>query len=709
MDAYRAVFREEAQELLAELEEGLLELEEQPDNVETVGRVFRAVHTIKGSGAMFGFNNLSEFAHQLETVLDKIRNGKLEATKSTVSLTLECRDLLTSLLQSDDEMSSEQTTVRDALLVRLREVVASSEGAGKNEAPAVPVAAPKQVVQVVSGKPAAEGKEATYRIRFTPGPSSLKEGCDIPAMIRELGTLGDLKVTARTGKVPPLETLDPDLFYISWNLILTTRRDVAAVNDVFVFMDNKAILKIEKIDDAEIPHDEPTPRLGDILRERGEVDHVAMEAAEKAREPIGAHLEKFGVVTKEQVAEALVEQEAIREARDKRKVAAAPAAASSSVRVSAEKLDYLVDLVGELVIAQARLTQTSIDKNDGEMISIAEEVERLTAELRDSTLGIRMVPIGTTFSRFKRLVRDLCSELGKEAELETEGADTELDKTVIEQLGDPLVHLIRNSVDHGIEGPEQRAASGKQRCGEVRLSAFHGGGHVIIKIQDDGAGLNPEKLRKKAIEKGLLAPDAEVSERELFHFIFAAGFSTAEKVSNVSGRGVGMDVVKRAIDALRGQISIDSELGKGTLITIRLPLTLAIIEGLLVKVSDENYVMPLQVVEECVDLTQKDIEAAHGSHLAHVRNELVPYIRMREWFAVPGDRPPIEQLVITQNDGERFGFVVDKVIGHHQTVIKNLGVVYRDVRGLSGATILGDGTVALILDARGLAQAASQG
>lgn len=721
MDAYRAVFREEAGELLAELEEGLLALEDQPDDLETVGRVFRAVHTIKGSGAMFGFTNLSEFAHQLETVLDKIRNGQLGAEKSTVSLTLECRDMLGQLLATDDVITDELAPRREKLLADLSALAATASGDGSAPAaPATPAAVaakpatPAPAAQFASASPSSsteEGKEATYRIRFTPGPNSIREGSNPFAIIKELKVLGELKVTARTSHIPRLEELDASLSYLSWNLILTTKKDVAAIHDSFMFMDNQAVLKIEKIDDADTPHDEPAPRLGDILRERGEVDQVAMAKAEAAREPIGAHLEKFGVVTKEQVAEALVEQEAIREARDKRKATApvqAQAAATSSVRVGADKLDYLVDLVGELVIAQARLTQTSLVKMDSEIISIAEEVERLTAELRDSTLGIRMVPIGTTFSRFRRLVRDLGAELGKEAELETDGADTELDKTVIEQLGDPLVHLIRNSVDHGIETPEKRVAAGKPRCGTVKLKAYHGGGHVIIRIEDDGAGLNTEKLRKKAIERGLLAPDAEISEREIFQFIFAAGFSTAEKVSNVSGRGVGMDVVKRAIDALRGHISIDSELGRGTVISIRLPLTLAIIEGLLVKVSEENYVMPLQVVEECVDLTRKDIEAAHGSHLAHVRDELVPYLRMREWFDVPGDRPEIEQLVITQNDGERFGFVVDKVIGHHQTVIKNLGVMYRDVKGLSGATILGDGTVALILDARGLAQAAVQ-
>lgn len=698
MDAYRAVFKEEAMELLAELEEGLLELEESHSNMEVVGRVFRAIHTIKGSGAMFGFNTLSEFAHEIETVLDRIRNGKLEADKEIVSLTLECRDFLSSLIDSDDQLSPEQDTRRGELLQKLKAF--GPDGAPKKEAPK-PAPPPSPSAE----KKPTDGRESTYRIRFTPGRTSLRDGSDPAAILKELGSLGNLKVTARTTEIPALENLDPALFYLYWNLILTTRATVEGINDVFLLMDNQALLKIEKIDDADVSPDEPAPRLGDILKDRGEVDLKAFAEAEKEREPIGRHFEKMGVVHPEQLAEALAEQEAIKEQREKRKATSS----SSSIRVGADKLDYLVDMVGELVIAQARLTQISLKHMDPEMISIAEEVERLTTELRDSTLGIRMVPIGTTFSRFRRLVRDLSGELGKEVELFTDGADTELDKTVIEQLGDPLVHLIRNSVDHGIESPEVRSAAGKNPMGSVNLSAYHGGGHVIIKIQDDGAGLDPQKIKKKAVERGLMAADAEISDRELFSFIFAAGFSTAEKVSSVSGRGVGMDVVKRAMDALRGTISLDSKKGRGTTITIHLPLTLAIIEGLLLRVSDENYVMPLQVVEECVDLTERDIAAAHGNRVARVRNELVPYVRLRDWFAVDGPKPPIEQLVITHNDGERFGFVVDKVVGHHQTVIKNLGVMYRDVKGLSGATILGDGTVALILEARGLAQAVAGG
>lgn len=704
MDNYRIAFKEETLDLLGELQDGLLELENNPSASEAIGRVFRAVHTIKGSGAMFGFEEVSEFAHLLETVLDKIRNKKLEGTKEIINLALDCKDMFGLLIEADGAPGAELAARKDSLIVRLIEAGAEEPIEVK---PITGAATVKPKAGGISSKeetPASkaiktEAAESVYRIRFTPGPKSFSEGFEPISIYSELKALGKTDMTARTGAIPDLKDLDPTLCYIGWSIILTTSAPLTAIQDVFMFMDSQAVLKIEKVDDADTPVDEAAPRLGDILRQRGEVDDRAMEEAERKRDPIGSFLAKTGVVTSEQVTEALQEQEAIRQQRDKRK------ATASSIRVAAEKLDYLVDMVGELVIAQARLTEISQRTREPDVIAIAEEVERLTTELRDSTLGIRMIPIGTTFSRFKRLVRDLGTELGKKVDLDTEGADTELDKTVIEQLGDPLVHLIRNSVDHGIEKPDVRLAAGKPEQGTVRLSASHSGGNVLISIDDDGGGLNAQKIKAKAVEKGIIAPDAEMSEKELFQLIFAAGFSTAEKVSNVSGRGVGMDVVRRAIEQLRGNITINSRQGGGTSISIRLPLTLAIIEGLLVKVSQENYVMPLQIVEECVDLTARDIEAAHGNRLARVRDELVPYVRIRDWFEVEGGRPPIEQLVITAADGERFGFVVDKVVGHHQTVIKNLGVMYSDVKGLSGATILGDGTVALIIDARGLAHA----
>jgi two-component system chemotaxis sensor kinase CheA len=419
-----------------------------------------------------------------------------------------------------------------------------------------------------------------------------------------------------------------------------------------------------------------------------------LEQALGQQKPIGKILTEAGLVSEAQVEQAIVRQQQAREATAARQ----QKDAGTSLRVAADKLDRLVDLVGELVIVQAQVSQIVTERSDPILTILAEQLERLSNDLRDSTLGIRMLPIGTAFSKFRRLVRDLSSELGKEIELVTRGEETELDKTVLERLGDPLVHLIRNSIDHGIDPPEVRKAAGKRPGGQILLEAEHSGSEVLIRITDDGKGMNADLLRQKAVEKGLIAAEAELSEQEALKLIFLPGFSTAAKVTNISGRGVGMDVVHRAIDALRGAIEIKSKPGQGTTITIRLPLTLAIIEGLQVQCADSYYVIPLSLVEECVELQSKDVDPTRNQQIIHLRGELVPYIHLRRWFQMDGEPPSIEQIVITGVEGQRIGIVVDRVVGEHQTVIKSLGRVYRDVEGISGATIKGDGTLALILD-----------
>ena len=476
--------------------------------------------------------------------------------------------------------------------------------------------------------------------------------------------------------------------------------------DVFVFVEDDCELNIDIIDDS-LTSDKETShkKLGDILVERGDLSTENLRKTLAKQKRFGQMLLDANLINACKVESALAEQQHVSVITEKREIKQKKDAAST-IRVDSDKLDSLVNLVGELVTVQARLTQTAASKDDSELILVAEEVERLTEELRDNTMSVRMVQIGTMFARFKRLIRDLSSEMGKTIEMSTEGAETELDKTVIDKLNDPLVHLIRNSIDHGIETPDDREAAGKPRHGIVHLSATHSGANVLIEIVDDGAGLNPEAIKAKAVEKGLIEPDAELPEKDIFALILQAGFSTAEKVTNVSGRGVGMDVVKRSIEALRGTIDISSKRGVGTTITLKIPLTLAIIDGLLVKIGQEVFVVPLSLVEECVELTAEDIEKAHGRHIANVRGEIIPYINLRDKFSINGGKPDIEQIVIAEVDDNRVGFVVDDVIGEHQTVIKALGKFYRDVEGVSGATILGDGTVALILDIPKLVQSA---
>jgi two-component system chemotaxis sensor kinase CheA len=377
---------------------------------------------------------------------------------------------------------------------------------------------------------------------------------------------------------------------------------------------------------------------------------------------------------------------------------------ASSLRVPAAKLDQFVDLVGELVTVQARLSELSNQRDDAEVTAVSEEVERLTSALRESSMNIRMMPIRSTFEKFRRLVHDLARDLEKNVELTIEGADTELDKTVIEQLGDPLMHLIRNSMDHGIEPADVRAASGKSLTATIRLAARHSGASVLVTVTDDGRGIDADAVRRRAVERGLISAEAQLTESQTFALLFEPGFSTAKQVTDVSGRGVGMDVVRQRVESLRGAVEVQSKPGLGTSVTLRLPLTMAIIDGLLVGVGDACFVLPLSITLECIELTRQDIARANGKHIANVRGELVPYIRLREHFHERSRAPEIEQIMLVETGEGRFGFVVDQVLGNCQTVIKSLGRFYRQVQVVSGATILGNGTVALILDPERLIQ-----
>ena len=681
--AHIAAYREEAGELLTELETSLLDLEETPDDTDLIARVFRAMHTIKGSGAMFGFDDIAAFTHEVETVFDMVRNGKMVVTKELLDLTLKSRDHISALLDASAGCGEADKEQGDAIIAGLQGLVPKTAAVQ----PAMPTKPPVK-------KEAAEPEQKTWRIRFQPNRELLLCGSNPLGLINELRGLGTCLVTAQFDQVPPLDTLVSEHCYLYWDIILTTNRGREAIDDVFIFVEDDCRITVEVIDESTNTEGEGAyKKLGEILIERGDVSANALQEVLQQQRPLGELLVNGGVVSQEKVQSALNEQQHVKQIRQDRTT---PDAAAS-IRVPAERLDQLVNLVGEMVTVQARLTQVSNARLDPTFISIAEEVERLTNELRDTALNIRMLPIGSAFSKFKRLVRDLSQELGKEIEMVTFGEDTEIDKTVIEKLNDPLVHIIRNSIDHGIEKPEKRVAAGKPATGTIRLGAEHAGDSVLITIYDDGGGINRDAIRSKAIELGMIQATAELSDQEIYSYIFAPGFSMAAKITSVSGRGVGMDVVKRGIEGLRGTIVVDSELGTGTTITLKIPLTLAIIESLLVKIGPSHFVLPLAAVEECVELSRADIVESHGRNVAKVRGHLTPYIRLRDQFAIAGERPEIEQIVIVSVQGTRIGFVVDFVVGEHQTVIKPLGVLYQDVKGISGATILGDGSVALIL------------
>ena len=675
-------FHSETQEILTELESALLELEENPEDQELIDRVFRALHTIKGNGGMFGFEGISSFTHDMENVYDLVRGGSLKINKQIIDLTLAARDVIAEMIKDPEGEDPVLKMKADEILTAFEKFLPDSFLQDVDGA-----------VLQLDASPDIDNR--TYRIRFRPDSEIFLSGTNPLLLLKELTTLGSGTVIPNLNELPELEELDPEKCHFSWNIILTTDAGIDAIKDVFIFVEDRCQLTIDIIDEEGALEDEDEHlRLGDILTERGDLSRSELEEVLGKRSPLGRELVDMNLVQSEAVESALFEQQVIREVKTKRRAEDA----ATSIRVASEKLDILVDLVGELVTMQARLTSTAAQLENAELTVISEMIELLTADLRDNTFSIRMIPIGSTFSSFRRTLRDLAADVGCEVELMTQGGETELDKTVIEKLRDPLVHLIRNAVDHGIESPQDREAAGKSRTGTIILSASQAGADVLIRVADDGAGMDEEAIRAKAIRMGLISSDSQLSRQELFALVFEPAFSTAAKVTSVSGRGVGMDVVKRHVDALKGKIEIDSRPGIGTDIHIRLPLTLAIIEGLQVDIAGDKYIFPLSLVEECVELKKEDAELVDGRRLAHVRGELIPYVRLCEWFSIVRERLDIEQIVITNVNGNRVGFVVDFVVGEHQTVIKSLGKVYRNIEGISGASILGDGTVALIMD-----------
>ncbi|MDR3699293.1 MAG: chemotaxis protein CheA [Candidatus Sulfopaludibacter sp.] len=627
IDKYRQAFQEEARELLAELESALLELDQKRGDQEVVGRAFRALHTIKGSGAMFGFDDIAGVAHNLEAAFDRLRKGELAVSTSLINLALAAGDQIKTMLDASAENGVTGPERAAEILGQLRELT--------------------------------EGPATAWHIHFRPGPDVLLNGTNPLVLLRQLEELGQARIRVDTSAIPRLAEMDPERCYLAWDIVLTTTAPVEAIRDVFIFIEGECELAVE-------PANGPLP---------------AAPQASKAQVP-----ELPGTPAPAVPA------------------AQVSGANKASIRVSAEKLDQLVNLVGELVTVQARLSEVAGRLDDADILDISEAVDRLTAALRENSMSIRMLPLKPTFDRFRRLVHDLGVELNKEVELTVEGADTELDKTVIDQLNDPLVHLVRNAMDHGIETPEERRVAGKKATARIHLSAHHAGAHVLIRVADDGRGVNAEAVRARAIEQGLIDADARLSEEETFALIMAPGFSTARQVTDVSGRGVGMDVVRRSIEGLRGSVEIASRTGAGTTVTLRLPLTLAIIDGLLVRVGQAHFVVPLANSLECMELTSQDIEDAHGRHIVNVRGEVVPYIRLREYFLMEAPRPDREQIMLVETEQGHYGFVVDQVLGDHQTVIKNLGRLYRNAQVVSGATILGNGSVALILDPHRLVQ-----
>jgi two-component system, chemotaxis family, sensor kinase CheA len=694
----------ESRELLRDMESALLRLEKTPQDADAITAVFRAAHTIKGSSGAVNFDAIVAFTHAMESVLEQIRSGRTAIDGKLIALLLACGDHVSALL---DCLAADD---RDAAFGRIRERGESLlEDLSEYFVPGAP-RLPARVdprVDRIGGATVASGD---WHISLRFGRSLLKSGLDPLSFIRYLGSLGKIsQVTTVLDAMPDAAAMDPESCYLGMELNFNGAVTKESIEDVFEYLREDCAIRIlpphSAISDYidlinALPEDKT--RLGELLVKSGALtrreldDGLRLQAQGTARK-IGEILVGQGAVQDELVNAALEKQDLIK--RNK-------AIETSFVRVRADKLDELITLVGELVIASAGTALAARRAADSDTIEAAATMGQMVEEVRDRALKLRMVPIGETFTRFTRLARDLGGELGKEVELVLTGTETELDKSMVEKIADPLLHLVRNAIDHGIEAAGLRRERGKPAAGRLHLNAYHDSGSIVIEVSDDGGGLDRERILARAIERGMIAQGHTPGDEEIHRLIMQSGFSTAKAVSNISGRGVGMDVVRRNIESLRGTLSIDSVEGQGTTFTLRLPLTLAIIEGFLVGVDKSSYVVPLEMVVECLELSAEERARISESGYINLRGEVLPLLRLREVFEAQGGAGKRENIVVVNYAGQRAGFVVDALLGEFQTVIKPLGRLFERLAGISGSTILGNGEVALILDAPALVQRA---
>ena len=701
LDQLKQTFFEECSEALQQIEAGLNDIRDGGGSDDTINAVFRSVHSVKGGAGIFGFDDLVNFAHVFETVLDAMRAGKLTATPEIAGLMLTANDILSDLIAmsgSGEAIPPELGAETKAALEKLLgDDGAAAEGDGNTPAPADFEGLDFQPVMAGDMDAGAADGKRVYRILFRPKPDLIKKANEPLYIVRELQKLGELELTADTGGLPPLSELEPDRPYVGWTGTLTTEAGREQVEEVFEFVS----------DDCELEITEETPEPG--FAPAGGQDAPLMVPVPQMDIPAAA---APSIVPPEPGA-------AVAPLRAGAEASAAPRAAptkavATTMRIELDKIDRVVNLVGELVIAQAMLGQVVHglpEEITGRLVQVLEEVSHHTRELKDSVMSMRAQPIGAVFQRMPRLVREVAAKTGKKVRLEMHGEGTEVDRSIIERLGDPLTHIIRNSVDHGIEKPEARLAAGKSEEGIVRLNAEHRGGRIVVEVVDDGGGLDPDRVLKKARERGIVGPDAVLTEDEINNLIFAPGFSTAETISDISGRGVGMDVVRRNIQDLGGRITLKSERGKGMTLQLALPLTLAVMDGMVIKVNEQTYVVPMSAIVECLRPSRSDVHNLLGGRgMLQLRGNLVPLVHLNDLLDAGAETKDTDERVVIiadAGDGSDFGIIVDELCGHQQVVVKSMEESYGAVPGVGGATILGNGRVALILDVDKLSEIAT--
>ena len=638
MDNFKIKYKEESAELIAEIEKSLLLMENNPFDFTLTEQVFRAMHTLKGNSAMFGFKMIADFTHHLESIYELIRAAKIKAPAAIINITLSAMDHLSLLVSNEGILDEKNKEIHEKLSGEIIEIInhfdQTTHGSKSD-----PVDKPATI--------AAESKSLVYHVFFKPHKDILLKGINPLCLIEALGELGPCKVIANTDNIPSLEECDPASCYTSWDIYLSGGVDIMAVREVFSFAEDKCTLEINQV-----AENDPLP------------------ATPSAILPLQDHNEEPGLQNKKYVI--------------------------SSIRVPSERLDSLMSLVSELMTLQAKLGMFTEQNPQLELLAVTENLEKISTRLRDNAFSMCLVPVENIVTPFHRLVRDLAAELNKQITFSAEGTETELDKNIMEGLSDPLMHLLRNSIDHGIEDPGTREKLGKPAHGKILFKAFCAGTNVYIEIQDDGKGIDPSKIRNKAIQKGIIGKDDVLTDKELLNLIFLPGFSTAEQVSEISGRGVGMDVVKRKITDIRGQIKINSIINAGTTITIKLPITISIIDGLLVKINDDDFVIPISAVDKCYETSPSQL-LNKLNNLVVFEGEQIPFISLHDEFG-SANFGSNQEVVIVNYDEKKVGLLVDRVVGKFQAVLKPLGKHFQHMDNISGATILGDGKIALVLD-----------
>ena len=700
-------FISEAQEQIETLEQLLLQLDERPDDRELLDALFRCAHTVKGSAGIFGLDRVVAFTHHVETLLDRVRAGAVSLTPALSSLLLRCNDALRDLIAHAEAGSSDDDggqAVREALVAEL-------QAAGGQSAAAAPA-------QTAGGTEAQAEHRRRWHVSVGFGADTFRNGMDPLTILHYVRRLGEVpRLVCDTAAVPPLDALDPETCHLGFDFGLLSEATRADIEGAFSFVRDDCSLHIVDPDTglagfAALINALPArQRLGEILVAAGAITQAQLQTGlriQQQAEPEAAPLLGDVLQATTGLAPAVVNAALGKQTRQREGATGSAGEEQRFIRVQASRLDDVINLLGELVIAGAGASLLARQTRNKPLMEAHQQIGRLIEDVRNGTLQLRMVPIGETFSRFRRVVRDTAAELGKEVVLEMVGSETELDKSVVERIADPLMHLVRNALDHGLETAEQRLAAGKPAQGRLTLSACHESGSILIRIDDDGRGIQRQKVLQRAWDRGLVEPGVVPDDDAILRLIFEPGFSTAETITNLSGRGVGMDVVRRNIEALRGSVTLSSEEGRGSRVEIRLPLTLAIIDGFLIGVGSSRFILPLEAVVEVIEnrrtLSQMD---ASGRGMVELRDRVLPVVSLRRLYALDGAAPERSSVVVLRAGNRRFGVMVDQLLGQHQTVIKPLGRMFRSLRGMSGSSILGNGEVALIFDVNALGQLAT--